>query len=307
MHGILLVDKPEGITSAQVVKIVKKRVKPIKVGHSGTLDPAATGLLVILLGAGTRTLDYLDETRKAYSMIVRLGEETDTCDKEGEVISSTDASGITEPDIERILADYRGVTDQIPPHYSAVKRGGVPLYKLARQGVLVDAPARKVEVFQLDMVGWAPPLLTLNLVCSKGTYARALARDIGRDLKVGGRLEALRRTGSGAFKVDDAISVEEITAGDKEVIQDNLIPLPVVLSHIPDLIVSPIEFTRLMRGAPIDLAGGRLPVTDSPQDRTIRLLKVVSANSEIIILVRPFPNGPDLTIRPVKVFNAVSV
>ena len=126
MHGILLVDKPEGITSNDVVRLVKKCVRPAKVGHTGTLDPAATGLLVILIGAGTRLLDYLDESRKRYLLTVRLGEETDTDDREGTVIGTADPSFITAERIEEAAQQYRGVIDQVPPHFSAIKKGGVP-------------------------------------------------------------------------------------------------------------------------------------------------------------------------------------
>jgi tRNA pseudouridine55 synthase len=303
MHGILLVDKPEGMTSSDVVGVVKRRVKPAKVGHSGTLDPAATGLLVVLIGAGTRTLDYLDENRKSYWMLLKLGEETDTDDRDGKVIHTADASALTIPRIEEALGSYRGVIDQVPPRYSAIKREGEPLYRLARKGVFPELAPRKVEIFSLILKGWQPPFLELEMVSSKGTYARALARDLGRDLGVGGRLEALRRTGSGRFKIEDAAPLAEISEGGAPVITSRLISLADALTHIPDLRVASPEATRLMRGGTIVLAASRLLSPACPRDHVPRLLKIVSASGDLLMLVRPEPSGTEIAIRPVRVFN----
>ncbi len=301
-----MVDKPEGITSNDVVRIVKRIVRPSKVGHTGTLDPAASGLVVVLLGSGTRTLDYLDERRKSYSMTVRLGEESDTCDREGTVIRSQDPSGIEAAQIEKILERYRGVIDQIPPHYSAIKKEGTPLYKLARKGVFPSLEPRKVEIFSLSMIAWNSPFLDLDLVSSKGTYARSLARDIGRDLGVGGRLERLRRTAGGSFTVEDSLTVAEIESGGTEIISRHLIDLAKALSHIPDLQVSAPELRRLMRGNPLGIARSRLPRSDSSFNGQERLLKIASSNGSLVILVRPEPKGTEIAIRPVKVFNTLS-
>jgi tRNA pseudouridine55 synthase len=303
MHGILLVDKPKGITANKVVGIVKRNVKPSKVGHTGTLDPAATGLMVILIGSGTRTLDYLDEHRKGYSLQVRLGEESDTGDREGKIIRTGDPTGITLDRLEEVLAKYRGVFDQVPPHFAAIKKNGVPLYKLARKGVFPDLPPRKVEVFVLEAKNWDCPLLELDLVCSKGTYARALARDIGRDLNVGGRLESLRRTSSGRFKIEDALTLDEIRSGETRVIREHLISLLMALSHIPDILIIPQDVRRLMRGNPVIFPRSRLGELKIIQAQPPRLFKVAYDDGGVLILVRPEPRGPDLLMRPVRIFN----
>ncbi|MGO9567134.1 MAG: tRNA pseudouridine(55) synthase TruB [Desulfomonilaceae bacterium] len=303
MHGILLVDKPEGITSNEVVRIVRSRIRPAKVGHTGTLDPAATGLMVLLIGAGTRVLDYLDESRKRYKLTVQLGEETDTGDRDGTVIRKEDPSGISLAGIEEVLLSYRGVLDQVPPHYSAIKKEGVPLYKLARKGIFPDLAPRVVEVFSLVVTGWDSPLLELDLICSKGTYARALARDIGNDLGVGGRLEGLRRTASGPFEVSDAMTLDETTTVRAEAISKRIISLPDALSHIPDLPVLPTEVRKLMQGAPVAVPRTRLSLAGASTDKPARLFKIVSGNGGILILVRPEPKGTDVSIRPVKVFH----
>ncbi len=159
------------MTSNDVVRIVKRCVRPSKVGHSGTLDPAATGLMVVLIGAATRTLDYLDESRKYYNLVVLLGEETDSGDREGNVISSCDTSALDLPHIEGVVERYVGVMDQVPPHFSAIKKRGVPMYKLARKGIFPELAARKIEIFSLTVVKWEPPFLELELICSKGAYA----------------------------------------------------------------------------------------------------------------------------------------
>jgi len=303
MHGILLVDKPEGITSNEVVRIVKSRIRPAKVGHTGTLDPAATGLMVLLIGAGTRVLDYLDESRKQYQLTLLLGEETDTGDRDGTVIRKEDPSGISLARIEEALASYRGVLDQIPPHYSAIKKEGVPLYKLARKGIFPDLSPRVVEIFSLVVTGWDRPLLKLDLICSKGTYARALARDIGNDLGVGGRLERLRRIASGSFNVADAMTLDEAAAGGAEVISRHLVSLTDALAHIPDFPVLPTEVRKLMQGAAVAVPRSRLSLAGASTDTTARLFKIVSGNGGILILVRPEPKGADVAIRPIKVFH----
>jgi tRNA pseudouridine55 synthase len=303
MHGLLLIDKPEGITSNEVVRIVKRLVRPSKVGHTGTLDPAASGLVVILIGAGTRTLDFLDEARKKYELVVRLGEETDTDDRDGQVVRTGDPSGITTPHIEEALAHYRGVIDQIPPHYSAIKKNGVRLYKLARKGVMTEMPPRKVEIFSLTLSGWDPPFLALDMLCSKGTYARALARDIGRDLGVGGRLEGLRRTASGPYDVADAVHISDLSTGGVEIVLENLIPIATALDHIPDLSAFPAEVRRLMRGTPVNIPRSRIPPVENSVAAATRLFKIVSGEGDLVILVRSEPRGSDISIRPARVFK----
>lgn len=303
MHGVLLIDKPEGITSNDALRVIKKLLKPAKVGHSGTLDPAATGLMVVLVGAGTRALDYLDESRKTYSLVVRLGEETDTGDREGTLVRTGDPSNLDLMRIQEVLAAYKGVLDQVPPHFSAIKKDGVPLYKLARKGVFPDLLPRKIEIFSLLLKSWEVPFLALEMICSKGTYARSLARDIGRDLDVGGRLESLRRTGSGPFRVEDALPLDAISDGGREMILRRLISLARALSHIPDLQATMPEVRRLMRGADVTVPRARLPVADDPLEPPPRLYKIVSGNDGLLILVRPEPKGPEISLLPAKVFN----
>lgn len=303
MHGLLLVDKPEGITSNEVVRLIKTCVRPAKVGHSGTLDPAASGLMVILIGAGTRTLDYLEENRKCYAMVIKLGEETDTGDREGKVTGTADVSGVSREQIEAILRTHIGVCDQVPPHFSAIKKEGVPLYKLARKGVFPDLAPRKVEIFSLVVGKWEPPFLDVEMICSKGTYARSVARDVGRDLNVGGRLERLRRTESGNFHIKDSVNVDEIVAGGAPFIKDHLISLPDALAHVPDLQAMPGEVRRLMRGSQVTLPRSRFANGISTPEQIPRIFKIVSGKGGLVILVRPEPQAAEISLRPIKVFN----
>jgi tRNA pseudouridine55 synthase len=307
MHGILLVDKPEGITSNDLVRIVKRRVRPAKVGHSGTLDAAATGLMVVLIGAATRSLDYLDEGRKRYEMTVVLGEETDSGDKEGSLVRSSDTSHLSEETIRGALEKYHGTMEQTPPHYSAIKKDGVPLYRLARKGIFPEVSPRRIEIFSLELKSWSLPLLELDLECSKGTYARAVARDLGNDLGVGGRLEELRRTASGPFLLDDATSVEAIEEGGMSAIEERLIDLPTALAHIPDLRLVPGETRRLMRGTQIALSRNRIPVTGAADTAPARMFKIVSAGGNLVILVRISAGERDVNVQPVRVFNMLEI
>lgn len=304
MHGLLLVDKPTGITSHDVVRIVRRMVKPAKVGHTGSLDPAASGLIVIMVGAATRALDYLDETRKEYRLSVRLGEETDTDDVEGAVIKTSDISHLSLLKIEEALAPFRGVIDQTPPLYSAVKKNGTPMYKLARKGLKPELQPRKVEIFALNLIAWAPPLLSLEMACSRGTYARSIARDLGRALSVGGRLESLVRTSGGSFRLEDAVTVTELMAGESELIRERLIPIAEAFGHIPDIIVQPHELRKLIRGVPARVSLASVKAVRPSDPNVPRLMKMVSKDGSLVILVRPEAAGAEVSLLPMRVFKA---
>jgi tRNA pseudouridine55 synthase len=213
VSGILNVDKPAGWTSQDVVGFVRGRSRIKRVGHAGTLDPAATGVLVLLLGHATRLSDYLMQTDKRYLATVELGVETDTYDRDGSVVEAKDASGITREQVETALRGFVGTYEQVPPMFSAIKRDGQPLYKAARRGETVVPPApREVSVTSIEIVSYEPPFLTLDIDCWKGFYVRSLAHDLGAALGVGGTLAALRRTRVGAFDVADAVDIDTLRA-----------------------------------------------------------------------------------------------
>ncbi len=210
-NGILLLDKEEGLTSNAALQRARRLMGSRKAGHTGTLDPYATGLLVLLFGEATKVSDYVLNADKRYRAVLCLGQETNTGDREGDVVSSaaveTDAA-----DIERALSLFRGPISQVPPMFSAIKHEGQPLYRLARRGIEVERPARDVEIYSLELVSWAGDRMVLDIHCSKGTYIRTLAQDIGRALGCGAHIAALRRLSAGSFTVDAAYTLAELEA-----------------------------------------------------------------------------------------------
>lgn len=223
--GILLVDKPTDWTSHDVVAKVRNHFKFNKVGHGGTLDPLATGLLVLLIGRGTKLSGRIMGGDKTYEGTIRLGVATSTQDRDGEVTEERDASHITRGQIEAAIQNYLGDIEQIPPMVSAIKKGGVPLYKMARKGQEVEREPRKIHVYSFQITGFEPPFVDFRIKSTKGTYVRTLAHDLGNDLGVGGSLHALRRTASGPLSVDKAHAMEEILACDRETIGEKIILL----------------------------------------------------------------------------------
>lgn len=208
--GVLLVDKAPGMTSHDVVAIARRALGTKKVGHCGTLDPLATGLLLITIGRGTKIQDLLMSEDKEYVGALRLGEVTDSQDADGEMIEVHPVPELSRQQIEEAFAKFKGDFYQTPPMISAIKKGGVPLYKLARQGKQVEREPRFVRVYTHEIKAIRLPEIDFRVVCSKGFYVRAYVNDIGRELGCGAHLKALRRTKSGRFSVEKAVNVEEL-------------------------------------------------------------------------------------------------
>ena len=209
IDGILNIDKPYGITSMDVVRRVKRASGQRRVGHGGTLDPIATGVIPICLGQATRLMEDVVGGSKTYRACVEFGAATDTYDALGEITERRDASGVSLADIEDALTEFIGDIQQVPPMYSALKRGGKRLYDLARAGVEVEREPRPVIVHGITLQDWSPPLLTLDVRCGKGFYMRSLAYDLGQALGCGGHMKTLARLKCGAFTVDSALSLDE--------------------------------------------------------------------------------------------------
>lgn len=207
---ILNIDKPRGWTSFDVVAYIRKRTGIRRVGHGGTLDPGATGVLPIGLGRATRILEYLLEGRKTYRVWVRLGFSTDTYDADGVPVRYGNASGITAEDVQRLLPQFEGHFRQVPPRYSAIKREGTPLYKYARAGVPVEPPPRWVRVYRITLLAFTPPEVELEIECGRGTYIRSIAHDLGERLDCGAHLARLVRTRVGPFCLEEAIPLETL-------------------------------------------------------------------------------------------------
>lgn len=213
MDGILLIDKPADVGSAEVVRRVKRFVKPAKVGHLGTLDPFATGLLPILIGEATKIAQFLEHHDKHYEGVIALGAQTDTLDSTGQVVSTASVPAVDQARLDDVARQFTGEFEQVPPVYSAIKRSGVPLYKLARKGLEPPAPAaRMVRVSQLQLWIDGAERLRFALKCATGMYVRSLARDVGVALGTVAHLAQLRRLGTGGFSVEQAVALEEALA-----------------------------------------------------------------------------------------------
>ncbi len=226
--GVLLVDKAPGMTSHDVVALVRRRLQIKKVGHCGTLDPIATGLLLLTLGRGTKIQDLLMSEDKEYVGTMKLGIATSTQDCAGEVLQERDVPALSDAEIRDVFEKFRGDFYQMPPMVSAIKKDGVPLYKLARQGKVVERDPRLVHVYRysIDLIGL--PEIDFTVVCSKGFYVRTYAHDIGEALGCGAHLQSLRRTKSGRFEVNGAITVEELKTTEPLAIIDRILSLPEV-------------------------------------------------------------------------------
>ena len=242
--GILNVDKPLELTSHDVVSRVRRVAGTRRVGHAGTLDPLATGVLVVAVGPATRLLEYVVGQRKLYEASVRLGQTTTTYDAEGAIVEEQPVR-VEREDVEQALEQFRGAIEQVPPMYSAVKVGGRPLYDLARQGVEVEREAREVTIYRLVLERWQPPFVDLHIACSAGTYIRSLAHDLGQALGCGAYLAGLRRSAVGPFTTDTAVPLDALTP---ENLERHLQPLDSAVAHLPRLDLSAAEARALANG-----------------------------------------------------------
>jgi tRNA pseudouridine55 synthase len=243
-EGLLLVDKPPGVTSHDVVDAERRALGTRRIGHAGTLDPMATGLLLLGVGRATRLLRYFGDLAKSYVGTARLGEETDTLDAEGAIVRTAIVS-VTRAEVERACAALVGASMQTPPAYSSVKVGGRKLYEATRAGERIDAPARPVRVDVFDVSAFDGRDVAFSVACSGGTYVRALVADVGRSLGCGAHLRALRRTEIGSFRVEDAAA-----PGDAE-----LLPIERAVAHLPRIELEPAEARAASNGSILGPAG----------------------------------------------------
>ena len=223
MNGILIVDKPKGMTSHDVVNFVRRRFAFKKVGHAGTLDPIATGVLVLLLGNATKSSAWLVDDDKEYDAVLKCGVTTDTFDAEGKIKEEKDINGLNEEKIRSVFSQFCGEQLQAPPAYSAVKHKGRPLYELARLGVFIEKEPRRINIKELVIDEVKLPFVSFRVCCSKGTYIRKLCDDIGKKLGCGAHMTALRRLKSGEFEIENSISVDELSKIKPEELQEKII------------------------------------------------------------------------------------
>ncbi len=254
MLGFLLVDKPAGMTSHDVVRRVRRLSGVKRVGHAGTLDPLATGLLPVAIGEATRLIEYLADRDKGYLAVMRLGAQTDTQDSEGVVTATGEWESITAQQLQSVLVRCTGEIEQVPPMYSALKRDGVPLYKLARQGQEVERAARRVEIVELELIRFDPPDVELRVLCSKGTYIRTLCHDIGLMLGCGAHMTALRRYRHGRFDLEQAVPLAQAEEAGRDGLAELLLSPLAALSDLPQARVDAAGRMRLRNGIPPELS-----------------------------------------------------
>lgn len=251
--GILPVDKPLGWTSHDVVARVRRVAGQKAVGHAGTLDPLATGVLILVLGRATRLSDELMGTTKIYCAEVVLGAATATDDAEGEMIRHASTEGLSREAIEAAVGRFIGAIEQVPPRYAAVRKGGERLYVLARRGETVEREPRRVSIERIEVLSWEPPRLRLRVVCGTGTYIRSLARDIGEVLGTGGYLHALRRTHSGTIGLGETVPLEGLQ--EREDVERALLPPERAVIGRPALVLTSAEEAWIVTGRPIEYEG----------------------------------------------------
>ncbi len=282
ISGVLVVDKPVGLTSHDVVQIVRKGTNIRRAGHTGTLDPRASGVLVILIGPAVRLSEYVSASDKRYQAVVRLGTRTDTYDADGRILSTSPVN-ITEEQFEEALKKFVGTIEQVPPPYSAVKIKGRKAYEMAREGEEVDLSPRIIQVYNLELLEWAPPEAVIDVYCSSGTYVRSLAHDLGEALGCGAHLVGLRRTKSGRFTLRDAVPLRKL----REQFENGtwyqlIIPAAEALSDWPAIELTGDEVEAIRHGHRVagDPSKGKLARGISEQGELVALLEFDDATTE---------------------------
>jgi len=301
--AFLVLDKPTGLTSQQVVAQVKRLLGCRKVGHTGTLDPLATGVLPLALNRATRLIQYLDEGRKVYSGEIEFGVETDTLDRDGQVTARfAGPLDFSASRIAEVFERYHGSLLQTAPLYSAIKTKGRPLYAYARSGIAVEAPERRIEIDGFELLSWNSPLAAFRVCCSRGTYVRSLAADVGRDLGCGARIWSLCREASGPFTLERALSLPALT---EMVSTGQLLPLLApqqALTHLPCLRIDDNESLRdIAHGLPLvrEAVKDRIP-SSWPADQQVLLL---DKTDSVLALARLEKTSEDSLLRLLRVMT----
>lgn len=295
MNGILVIDKPEGLSSAEVVACVKRLLGADKVGHTGTLDPFACGVLVCCINQATRLARFLTDSRKIYEAVLTLGVDTDTQDATGTVMARRDYRGLSEAAILNVFRRYEGALYQAPPPFSALKHEGVPLYVLARRGQPVQKPPRPVHIFSSRVLAVDLPHVRFEVCCSAGTYIRALAADIGKELGCGGHLSRLKRLESGGLTLEQAVTLNELNElVRRNAVSDAVIPMAQTLKGMPEITAGPALMAKIRHGRPLlrDEVG-----IDDFSDKApagSKFIKILDGSGELAAVLRDGPRAEKL-------------
>jgi tRNA pseudouridine55 synthase len=295
IDGFLNVNKPEGRTSYSLVAWLKKLTREKQVGHTGTLDPLATGVLPICLGPATRLSHYLIDSDKVYIAQIQLGITTDTLDAEGQILERRDITAVTRESTENIVNIFQGTIEQTPPRYSALKSQGVRYYELARQGIPIQPKPRIVRIFEISMTEFNPPLVTIRVKCGKGTYIRSLAHDLGQKLGCGAFLRKLVRTQTGPFYIEQAYSMDKIEdVCNRGIIGEILYPMDTPLLHLSTITVNKDNESAVRHGRSI-------MIHDNPLLSMKGYCRAYTAEGALLALLRY--NSLDDLWHPEKVFS----
>ncbi len=256
MNYVISLDKPGGITSQQAVSKVKRILGIRKAGHAGTLDPLATGLLIVFTGEATKIARFITDLDKEYTALVKLGEKTNTFDSDGDIVSKKEGFSFSREEIEDAIKRFRGVIRQTPPMFSAVKVKGKPLYKLARKGLEIERPEREITIQSLELTAYSPPLFEITVACSKGTYIRTLCNDIGDSLRVGAHMAGLRRTRTGNFSIESAITLDELeellkASGRETLVHKAVLSPDSALTHLTEVVLSQSDYKKAGNGSQV--------------------------------------------------------
>lgn len=293
MDGVLNINKPSGMTSHDVVGIVRKILQERRVGHTGTLDPLATGVLVLCVGKATRIAQYLEAGEKEYSAVMRLGITTDTLDVEGKVLATNTYIPPDQREIVTALQAFTGNIMQQPPAYSALKISGVPSYKIAREGKEVIHKPRPVTIFGIKLTSYENPLIALTIHCSKGVYIRTLCADLGNALGMGAHLVKLERTRSGSFSIDKAVTLDQLAALKAAGTVDTfLTPIDLALVEFPLISVSESDSMRVAHG-------NHISGEDSPAALTDGIVRLHDSTGQLLALAKRVAGS----LRPILVFS----
>lgn len=285
MNGVVIVDKPAGITSHDVVARLRRIYKTRRVGHTGTLDPMATGVLPICIGSATKAADMLLSSVKRYSAEFMLGKRTDTLDSEGNVTEEHTVN-VSEEDIKRVIAGFIGEQEQLPPMYSAIKQNGRKLYELARMGVEAEREKRRITIYSIDITGIELPYVKIDVCCSKGTYIRSLCDDIGQELGCGAVMTALRRTETAGFDIAKAHTLEELEAMDD--VSAAVIPTDMLFSHLPRIDLNEKQEKSIVNGVRMTWRSGEDGVSYRLYGSNGRFLCISKLNDSRLVLIKSF-------------------
>ncbi|GED43796.1 tRNA pseudouridine(55) synthase TruB [Cobetia marina] len=261
IDGVLLLDKPKGMSSNYALQKARRLYQAQKAGHTGTLDPMATGLLPVCFGEATKFSSHLLEADKVYRARIKFGQVTDTGDAEGEILREREIPELAESELEAVLDRFRGEIDQVPPMYSALKHQGRPLYELARQGIEIERAVRRVTIYNMALLARHSDGIEIEVAVSKGTYIRSLAEDIGEALGCGAHLTALRRLKTGPFTGDAMLDFERLEAlADQQAREGVLLPVDILLDHLPRLDITAEMARKILRGQQAETTTGSLEV-----------------------------------------------